>query len=156
MEHSFAQKSDLCGKHVSLKTRLRLFNSTVTSTMLYGSGTWTMTANRERKLRTAQRRMLRWMLGSFWQQPRSRDTSSDGSVSEPDWENQEADEATQKPDQETWVDWIRRCAHSVGTHMGSLRIDDWVLGQRRRKWWQHKPARQRRQVDDNVQLAVRG
>ena len=130
----FGQKSDLCGKHVSLKTRLRLFNSTVTSTMLYGSGTWTMTATRERKLRTAQRRMLRWMLGSFWQRPRSSNASSDSSVSEPDWENQKADEATQKPDEETWVDWIRRCTHNVETHMESLRIDDWVSGQRRRKW----------------------
>jgi len=55
-------------------------------------------------------------------------------VSEPDWENQEADEATQKPDEETWVEWIRRCTRNVETHMESLRIDDWVSGQRRRKW----------------------
>eukprot|EP00973_Karenia_brevis_P079174 10985334-Karenia_brevis.AAC.1 len=62
----FSLKRELCGKHVSLKSRIRLFNCTVTPTLLYGSGSWTMTSERERLLRTSQRRMLRWMLEGFF------------------------------------------------------------------------------------------
>ena len=56
-------KKELCGKSYPLKDRLRLFNATVTPTVLYGCGCWAMTDARERKLRTTQRRMLRWIVG---------------------------------------------------------------------------------------------
>eukprot|EP00973_Karenia_brevis_P001490 202808-Karenia_brevis.AAC.1 len=44
--------------------RMKLFNATVTPCFLYGSGTWTITASCEHTISTAQRKMLRWMLGS--------------------------------------------------------------------------------------------
>ena len=53
-----AHKRELCGSHYSLRDRLRLFGATITSSVLYGSSTWAMTAERERKLRTTQRKML--------------------------------------------------------------------------------------------------
>jgi len=56
-------KKELCGKHYPLRDRLKLFNATVTPTVLYGCGCWTMTKEREKKLRTAQRKMLRWIVG---------------------------------------------------------------------------------------------
>ena len=46
-----------------MKDRLMLFNATVTPTVLYGCGCWVMIDARERKLRTTQRRMLRWIVG---------------------------------------------------------------------------------------------
>ena len=85
----FTLKADLCGKHASLKSRLKLFNATVTPTVLYGSGSWTMTADGEKLLRTIQRRMLRWMLGSFWKPPVDQEdtteseTDSDSEYDEP-------------------------------------------------------------------------
>eukprot|EP00973_Karenia_brevis_P060616 8430276-Karenia_brevis.AAC.1 len=54
----FSLKKELCGKHISLKSKIRLLNATVTPVVLYGSGSWTMTSHRENELRTAQRRML--------------------------------------------------------------------------------------------------
>ena len=40
-------KNELCCRHYPLKRRLQLFDATVTATVLYGSGTWAMTKNRE-------------------------------------------------------------------------------------------------------------
>eukprot|EP00973_Karenia_brevis_P047761 6630053-Karenia_brevis.AAC.1 len=54
----FALKSELCNKHYSLTSRLKLFDSVVTSCFTYGAGTWTLTVPRERRIRVAQRRML--------------------------------------------------------------------------------------------------
>ena len=56
----FAKYNDeLCGKHYPLRARLRLFHACVTPTVLYGSGAWTMTAEREHLLSTVFRKMLR-------------------------------------------------------------------------------------------------
>ena len=51
-------KEDLCCRHYPLKDRMRLFNAIITPTVLYGSSTWTMTKDRERRLQTAQRMMI--------------------------------------------------------------------------------------------------
>eukprot|EP00973_Karenia_brevis_P071730 9967939-Karenia_brevis.AAC.1 len=56
-------RQELLDKHYSLNNRLRLFNSVVTPTVLYGCGSWVMTVGRERQLRTCQRKMLRSILG---------------------------------------------------------------------------------------------
>ena len=50
----FAHKSELCGRDFRLRDRLKLFDSVITPTVLYGSGTWTMTQAREAKLRVNQ------------------------------------------------------------------------------------------------------
>ena len=52
-------KSELTCQHYPLKDRLRLFEACVTPSVLYSCGTWTMNAERERLVRTAQQRMLR-------------------------------------------------------------------------------------------------
>ena len=49
-----AVKPDLCGRHVRLNSRLKLFNATVTPTFLYGSSTWALTANREKDTNSAE------------------------------------------------------------------------------------------------------
>ena len=136
----FLLKTDLCGRHVSLQARLKLFNASVTSTVLYGSGTWTMTADRERKLRTTQRRMLRWMLGSHWRRPReqsdqsSSSSGSDTDGSEPEETEEDQKGTTDKKQEESWVDWIQRCTRIVEHQLGKAGVDDWVAAQRRRKW----------------------
>lgn len=126
-----ALKIDVCGRHASLASRLRLFNATVTPTMLYGSGCWTMTSERERMLRSTQRRMLRWILGSVWRRPSQTDTSSETSS---DLEEPPEDDNTEKADQESWVEWVKRCTHVAEAQLRRVAVDDWVTAQRRRKW----------------------
>ena len=59
MEH----KDELTKKVYALSDRLRLFDAVITPAVLYGAETWTLTKELERALRTAQRRMLRAILG---------------------------------------------------------------------------------------------
>eukprot|EP00973_Karenia_brevis_P060172 8373073-Karenia_brevis.AAC.1 len=59
-----AKKDILCNKAYKLQSRLKLFGATVSQSVLYGSGTWTMTFARERRLQSTQRRMMRLMLGA--------------------------------------------------------------------------------------------
>jgi len=57
-------KDELCNNKYELNHRLRLFDSVIMPTILYGSGTWTMDRDRENTLRGTQRKMLRKVLGS--------------------------------------------------------------------------------------------
>lgn len=51
-------------KTYSLKDGLRLFERTVTPTLLYGSVAWVSTKETESKIKRAQRRMLRMVIGA--------------------------------------------------------------------------------------------
>ena len=51
-------ENELCSRHYPLKDRLRLFSAVITPTALFGSKAWVLNAERERKLRSTQRRML--------------------------------------------------------------------------------------------------
>ena len=151
-------KGELCDKRYSLLHRLKLFNAVVTPTVLYGAECWTMTAGREQKLKVAQRRMLRKMLGSGRRakpegageqheetEPEGADagqgvgskSSSDNDVSsEDDDDSQGAEEADDedKKDKESWVEWMRRTARVACLAMEKANVPDWVEEQRRRKW----------------------
>ena len=37
-------------------------------------------------------------------------------------------------DDETWVEWIKRCTHTAEALLKSLGVEDWISEQRRRKW----------------------
>ena len=58
----FKFKGALCNRQLSLKHRMALFEATVTPSVLYACGTWTVTAEMLNKLRGTQRRMLQWMI----------------------------------------------------------------------------------------------
>ena len=55
--HKYRQ--ELTSKAYRLCHRLSLFNMVITPTMTYASGTWTLSHNHERMIKTAQRKMLR-------------------------------------------------------------------------------------------------
>ena len=100
----FKFKASLCNRHVSLKHRLKLFESCVTPCALYASGTWTVTVEMQHKLSTTRRKMLRWIVAV----PRHRD--------------------------EEWVHYIQRATHrseELATRHGHV---DWVALSRERKW----------------------
>ena len=57
-------KRELTTKTYSLKGRLRLFEGTVTPTILYGTASWALTVELENRLRRTQRQMLRMIMSS--------------------------------------------------------------------------------------------
>ena len=53
----------LTNRHLSLKTRGRIFNACVRSTMLHGSETWATKSSDLQRLRRNDRAMIRWICG---------------------------------------------------------------------------------------------
>lgn len=53
-------------KKISKATKLKIFNSSVTSVLLYGCNTWSLTKSRLKKLQTFTNRCLRQILQIFW------------------------------------------------------------------------------------------
>ena len=100
----FKFKDVLCNRRCPVKSRLRLFESVVTPCVMYASGAWTMTIEGEAKLRTARRKMLRWMM-----------------------------HAGRKPE-EDWVEYIKRATSRCENMAAEHGVSDWVALQRRRKW----------------------
>ena len=137
-------KNELCSKHYPLKHRLKLFESTVTAVALYGSGAWTMTADLQRKLKTTQRRMLRWMIGVGRLKKRAEveeDASGSPSESSLSFEEEE-DSEKDESEVENWVDWIKRATTIAEYQLEKVRLEDWVTGQRRRQFrWAGHVAR---------------
>ena len=139
----FVWKSELCAKHISLASRLKLFAAVVTPTFLYGAGTWALTSVRENRIRGAQRRMLRWILGSGRRLvqaevseetgdcPASDDSSCSASSIEPE---PDAVEGEGDMKQEDWVDWIKRTTQVAEEHFKRAGLEDWVTAARRKYW----------------------
>ena len=55
----YRYKKELTSKSQLLQNRLRLFNMAISPTLTYASGTWTLTKEHERMIRSTQRKMLR-------------------------------------------------------------------------------------------------
>ena len=51
-------KTELCSRHCRLPGRLKVFGSAISSAVLYGCGAWATAAEKGRKLRTAQGKMM--------------------------------------------------------------------------------------------------
>ena len=97
-------KDALCNKSLTLASRIRLFEAVVSPCVLYGCAAWTMNSEREKKLKTARRRMLRWMVG------------------------------TRRLVDESWVDFIIRATAEAENVAKKYGATCWLLVQRRRKW----------------------
>ena len=102
-------RKELTGKLVGINLKIRLFQAVVTSTVLYGSCSWTLTAELAKKLTTTRRRMLRLMFGFKWI---------------PTGENEV----------EAYVSWIKQATHKAEKLMERAGAEDWVLAHRRRKF----------------------
>ena len=145
----FAHKAQLCNRSFRLRDRLRLFESVVTSSVLYGSGCWTMTQSREQKLRTTQRKMLRWIVGvgrkqrAQQQQTTQGDDEGEEDEEEPEPLEEQGEAETKEPlELEDWVVFIRRATNIAEEALAKVKLEDWIAGQRRRKWrWAGHAAR---------------
>ena len=103
-----------------------------------------MTRAREAKLRVHQRKMLRWMVGCG-----RKPVSEEAGITEEEDEEEpepmdEEDEVTEEGPVglENWVDYIRRATGVAEECLKHARLEDWIAGQRRRKWrWAGHTAR---------------
>ena len=128
-------KQELTKKTYSLSDRLRLFESVVSPTVLYGSEAWTLTAEMTRLLRTTQRRMLRAVLG---QGRRRMQTAPETPDDRDDTDSEDPLDAALEEDRrdelEPWLDWVKRVTHNVENSLQRLGIKTWVEQARKRKW----------------------
>ena len=99
-------KGELCSKFYALRDRVRLFDAVVSSAVLYGSATWTLTKCMEQHLRAAWRKMLRYVF-------RIHRKYNEG---------------------EEWVEYMRRSASQVEQLASNFELENWVCGSRRRKF----------------------
>lgn len=120
-------EKELTDKEYPLKSRMKLFNSVVTPSALYGCGAWTMTKERELLLKTTQRKMLRKVLGAKRRCIEMDHSSIDDIEAMPD------DEPLEEQF-ESWVEWLKRVTIESEERFVSVGGQDWIVEQRRRKW----------------------
>ena len=131
-----ANRAELTSKTYSLKCRLRLFESIVTPTVLYGASSWTLSAASQNKLQVTQRRMLRMLFGIGRKrtrqpaEPESECTTSSSSSTADSGTGQTLVSDTV----ENWVDWIKRATEIVDNHLDKLHIENWCVAWRRKVW----------------------
>ena len=97
-----AYREELINKDVPLSLRLKLFNSVVSPTMLYGCASWVLTAARKQKLQATQMRMMRTIMGG-----RRHIDAETG-------------------EHETWIAWIKRATMEARSKMKENNIRDWL------------------------------
>jgi hypothetical protein len=102
-------KDELTGKCYSLSGRLRLFDSTVSATMLYGCAVWNLTKDMQRRVQGTQRKMLRMIVGSGRRREQNNEV-------------------------ESWVEWIKRTTHKAEELLKRHNLDDWITTYKRRKF----------------------
>ena len=128
-----AFRSELTNKQTSLFDRLRLFHAVVTPCATYACGSWSLKRETEQKLRVAQRRMLRAILGKGRKQlEQEHDTPAKEDSESQEWEEGEGDIAEDEKHLEAWKDWLKRTTAEVRAAMQKLRIGDWVTLARKR------------------------
>ena len=106
-----SRKSELCNKNYSIRDRLRLFEATISKTVLYGSEAWAPTAAVRSRLATTQQKMQRWMIGTQRRVDMRGDIDSSSENSEPVPEDDHKDESSEwgedrslgRLDQESYV-----------------------------------------------------
>ena len=107
-------RNELTNKAYSIYQRLRLLNSVLMPSALYGCTSWVMTATREQALRSTQRKMLRSILGKG------------------------------RAEGETYLSWIHRTTEEAETLQQRYGFAEWVTEARRRKfkWAGHVSRRE--------------
>ena len=128
-------KNELTKKTYSLSDRLKLFESIVSPTVLYGSETWTLTVEMARLLKTTQRRMLRMILGQGRRRiERTHEVANEDQSPDESDDDEEVAQDHEENALEPWVDWIRRVTHNVEDTLERLKIRTWNEQARKRKW----------------------
>ena len=118
-------RDEVTNKRYPLRLRLRLFNGTVTPTILHACTSWTLTNDLLITLQRTQRRMLRMIIGTprrtipSHQNNHSNDTSTTSTTLPP---NQDASTDNLEP----WVEFAQRATKIAETAMTKHRITHWT------------------------------
>ena len=99
-----ANRTVLTNKNISVKLRLRLFDSVVSPTATYGLATCALTQQQRTKIAAARAAMLRKIVG-FWKRP-----------------------------DEDWEDAGRRCKHRLQNALSQHPVSDWLQVVDRLQW----------------------
>jgi hypothetical protein len=156
----YENKTELCSKHYATHDRLRLFEATITPTVFYGSTSWTLTAERERKLKVTQRKMVREVWGCS-RRRRGRDGSGGNDANEGAQNGSLSSSSSSSScgsslsagstggnlkvcQKETYIEWLQRTSHLIAGAIETGKVKDWVDEQKRRKWrWAGHVARRK-------------
>ena len=106
---SMSLRDELTNKNHTIHNRIRLFESTVGATVLYGCECWTLTKTLETKLKRTQRKMLRMIMGN------GRRRLDDGEI-------------------EPWIDWLKRTARAAEQSLETVGCNEWTSTVRKRQW----------------------
>jgi len=129
-------RSELLNKKSNLYDRVRLFDSVVTPCALFGCGSWALTKIEENKIKVAQRRMLRAILGKGRRRQENLDSSQTIDSSD---DGAELPELPESEVLESWSDWLLRTTHEALQVLEKVGAQDWVTFLRKQKWrWAQK------------------
>ena len=123
------QRAELTDRKYSLNSRLRLFDCTVSTTMLYGSATWVLTRELEDHIRRTQRKMLRMVVRTAWRKERKESTSTSSSTLS--GASSSSSSTSSSCILEPWPDVIQRATHAADHLMAALGLRDWVAEHRK-------------------------
>ena len=80
----YRYKQELTSKSYLLQNRPRLFNMVISPTLSYASGTWTLSREHERMIRSAQRKILRLIVQTKRKYKKRTQDSKEGKAPEND------------------------------------------------------------------------
>ena len=160
-------RHELTSKTYPLKSPLRLFEGTITPTVLYGCTAWTLTKDMVTKLQRAQRRMIRMVIGTPRRHngtPRthtsqtSPTSNDDGDATNSDSDDQSTDDVAStsnektiekianspdEDDMEPWPDFIKRTTRIAEETINKFAIEEWTVLLYNRNWrWASRIAYQ--------------
>ena len=128
-------RGELLNKKTNLYDRVKLFHAVVTPCALYGCGSWALKKVEEDKLKVAQRRMLRAILG----RSRHKKTRSNSGESTGTDDDSEVEEVPEVEVLESWQDWLSRTTQEALEVLKKVGAEDWLTLMHRRKWrWAEK------------------
>ena len=136
-----ANKNVLCNKAHDLGKRLKLFDSIITPTVMYGAGCWVTTKEAESRLSKTQRRMLRSMCqyGRKVVRAEPSPAQADESDSSKSHSSHEILSDIENEELEPWHEWVQRVTHAVESKMEKVGVANWIQTQRSKffRWAGH-------------------
>ena len=131
-----ALRNELTSRRYPLRTRLRLFDGTITPTVLYACTSWTLTDDLATTLQRTQRRMLRLIVGTPRRNHQPSRCTNEQATMHPSATTgtHELLADTNKDDLEPWVDFIKRATHIAEATISKQNISQWTTAYLRRKW----------------------
>ena len=142
-------RHELTSKTYKLQSRLQLFDATVTPTMMYASGAWTLNKQMLTTLKRTQRKMLRLIVSTPRRRQEPTTTNSEPSTDDVASNNSNTTDLAQLLNLtdddllEPWPDYIKRATQEAETHYKSTNLQEWTTLYHKKQWrWAQRVANQ--------------